>query len=125
MNAVISSIAASFPAMRIFEKGATGLDEWILPAFAIPTRNPADASVKLGWNQGPVTPERAKTGGKGLNKVRSLFFRKEMRGSEGFCLNKGRSPAMTKERFLPCFGPEEEPGPDSLNPSEIPIIFLR
>ncbi len=68
MNAVISSIAASFPAMKIFEKGATILDKWILPAFAIPTRNSADAKVKLGWNQGPVTPERAKIGGKGLKK---------------------------------------------------------
>ncbi len=34
-------------------------------------------------------------------------------GSEGFCENKGRIPAMDRERLLPCFGPEEEPVPDS------------
>ncbi len=43
--------------MRIFEKGATILDEWILPAFAIPTRNPADANVKLGLESGAGYPE--------------------------------------------------------------------
>ncbi len=79
--------------------------------------HPAVANVEPGWNQGPVPQERAKTRGKSWTKEISLFFREGMRGSEGFCLNKGTSLAMIEERLLPCFGPEEEPDPDSQNSS--------
>ncbi len=67
----------------------------------------------MGWNQGPVPPERAKTGGRGLGLGSLMGFRRGTRGSEGFCWEGGWSPAKAGERSVPCFGPEEEPGPDS------------
>jgi len=42
------------------------LGEWIWPAFAIPSRNPAVTNEKSGLESWPGSPAGVKTGGKGL-----------------------------------------------------------
>jgi hypothetical protein len=75
MNSVRSSLKASSPGYKgAGEKRGLRLEEWILPAFSIPIRNPAVTNKGGGLESGPGSRSSKEISSTHLEMIQIFLF---------------------------------------------------
>jgi len=88
-----------------------GLDEWILPAFAIPIRNPAFANVEVGLESGSGSPAAGQNWREGIELMEIVIFPRRDAGECGIWFGKRKETRKSQGGIDALFWPRGGIGP--------------